>query len=180
MDLNSATILVKEWLDECNTSPVSAHRFNRELEVASACNVLVAHFMSLADGEVQKVLYGEYKHVAFALNSFYNETVDFIAHGTERKTSLSTWQSIISSYARDITQADDTRYSQSLGSMILNATYGLRGVVRNYGTSIQSKTVNRDLLSYADHEVFELWISRTNGISDMARSLAVMLKFTHP
>tara|TARA_Y100001956_G_scaffold20934_1_gene20546 strand:+ start:857 stop:1390 length:534 start_codon:yes stop_codon:yes gene_type:complete len=177
MDLNKAVVGVKQY----RALPASkVDRHHETFEFLSAANCLIPKFRMLASADVQKVLYDDYTQIGYTLNSFYNETVAFIVEGKRRQTSIQTWESIFQAYANDLSNVDAVKKDESLGAMILNSIFRRSGTVRNYGSEHQSVEVSEELLSYADHEVFDLWISRDNGISDMARAMSILLKFTHP
>lgn len=180
MDLNKAVVGVKQFRDINNYSAGKSERHKETFEFLEAANKLIPLFKMLASSDVQKVLYDDYEQIGYTLNTFYNETVDFIVNGKRRATSIQTWESIFQAYANDLSNVDDVKKDESLGAMILNAVFNRTGTVRNYGSEHQSVEVTEELLSYADHEVFDLWISRDNGIPDMARAMSILLKFTHP
>ena len=180
MDLNKAVAVVKAYRAVNSYSPGQSLRHRETFELLEASNKLMSNFKMLASQDVQKVLYDDYEQIGYTVNSFYNETVEFILRGKRRSVSIQSWESIFQAYANDLSGVDNIKKDESIGATILNATFSRLGTVRNYGTEHQSIEVSNELLSYADHEVFDLWITRDNGIPDMARAMSILLKFTHP
>lgn len=176
MDLNSAIEILRghETRGSYGTRKVTT------FETLEACNVVLPWFKQIASEQVQTVLYDEYKQIGFSLNSFYNETVEFIVRGKPRGMNISQWQSIMVAYANDLKGVDKPKWDAAGVNMLRTAWLGINGTVRDYGVAHQSSSVNSELLSYADHELFDLWISRPNGITDMARAMSIILYFTHP
>lgn len=177
MDLNKSVLTVKQYRA---LSGNKAERHHETFEFLNAAVTLIPMFKMLASSNVQKVLYDDYGQIGYTLNTFYNETVALIVDGKRRSTSIQTWESIFQAYANDLSNVDSVKKDESLGAMILNSVFQRMGTVRNYGSEHQTVEVSEEILSYADHEVFDLWMSRDNGISDMARAMSILLKFTHP
>lgn len=180
MDLAKHADVIRAYKLMLSNNPSKARTHDEVFTVLQSAAVLVPRFKMIANANVQSVLYDEYAHIAYTLNTFYNETIKFLVEGKKRSTNTHTWEGIFNAYISDHSKDGDIMKTTSIGATILNGATGVKSRIRNYGSSHQTMVANTALLSYADHEVFELWISQDNGVVDMVSSLAIMLNFTHP
>lgn len=180
MDLNKACLELPRFkkLLETNTKEAfEPHNFNRGMEAAAT---IFKCFRVLAHPDSQKALYELNKHMALTLNSFYNETASFILDNKPRKSGLNFYLSLLEAYLDEIKASKTPRTSESLGGSILASMIGVRSIVRSRGDRHQAIDLDDRLLSYADHELFALYVTRKAGVIDMIDTLSIFLKIAHP
>lgn len=180
MTLIEAVESLHIYMEKLNAAPASVRddeTIHRMLQVAA---VLLPRWRLLAAESVQEVMYTEYPQIGFTINSYYNETVAFLVENKARMTPLASWATLVSTYMRDVAGTTEVEKNASIGARLIAASFGRAGKVRDMGKSHQSTTVDKRLLSYADHELLALWLTRKDGFADMISTLAVFISITRP
>lgn len=102
---------------------------------------------------------------------FYNDTVHYILGG-HRVVSVQTWDDVVRT-ALDQGSIEPTRQrAGNIGTQIL-ANYTTDVDCQNAITSQVKPKLRREILNLSDADIITMWITRQNGIDDMAHSLAL-------
>ena len=180
MTLIEATETLHIYMEKLNAAPAPVRDDDTVHNVLRAAAAILPRWRLLAAESVQEVMYTEYPQIGFTINSCYNETVAFLLENKPRCTPLACWATMMSTYMRDVAGTTEVEKNNSIGARLIAASFGRAGKVRDMGKSHQSTTIDKRLLSYADHELLALWMTRKDGFADMISTLAVFISITRP
>lgn len=181
MERQEAVAIIDEYMDKQSKNPVYTHDDDMIRRVLKAAAVILPEFKLMSVDRVQSFLYDEYKQIGSTFNDLYNETAAFIIDGKRRNVDIANYAQMLNTYMRGLKSTEEVKDSGSISANTLNSIFGRSDSVKNYGSeAMQSITVDRRLLSYADHELLASWMTRRNGISDMINTLSVFLIITRP
>lgn len=180
MDLNNAMMIVEEYNHLLRTQYQKAMDpvvLDRALGAAA---LIMSLFRLIPAQESQSVFYSKHPHVGHTLNQYYNDTVAFLLDSKKRLSGHEFYRDLFETYVHSYSKTKDFDGGTSLGGKMLSAMLGIKGRMVNYGTTHQTIDVDCRLLSYADHELLSLWVTRKGGFIDLFDTLSNFIKLSRP
>lgn len=180
MDLNKAVVVIDTYSHLLRTNyhkAMSPKTLNEAMEAAAA---VVGVFKLLPCQEYQTKFYKTYPQVGHTLNQYYNDTLAFLLDGKRRLSGHEFYRDLFETYLKHYDDTKEFTGGESLGGKMLSAMLGVQGRMNNFGPSHQTLDVDTRLLSYADHELLSLWVTRKGGFIDMFDTLSNFTKLARP